>query len=133
MKVVLASELPIDRSDPGVEALRLVNRERGAATMTAGVATFEPGAAVSLHTHNCEETVIVLEGRARADVEGQSFQLGKYDTTIMPAGVRHRFVNESREPMAIAYFYPTVNVRRDCVDSKDRSVSDQKSLGEVKE
>ena len=63
MNVVFASELPIDRSDPGVEVLRLVNRERGATTMTAGVATFEPGAAIPLHIHNCEETVIVLEGR----------------------------------------------------------------------
>ena len=124
MNVVRAAELPVDRSDPGVEALRLVNRERGAMTMTAGVATFEPGVAIPLHIHNCEETVIVLEGRARADVEGQSFPLGKYDTTIVPAGVRHRFVNESREPMAIAYFYPTVDVRRDCVDSKDRAASD---------
>ena len=86
MNVIFASKLPVDRSDPGVKALRLVNRERGAKTMTAGVATFEPGAAIPLHTHNCEETVIIVEGRATAHVDEQSFQLQKYDTTIVPPG-----------------------------------------------
>jgi len=30
VKLVRASLLPVDRSDPGVAALRLVNREQGA-------------------------------------------------------------------------------------------------------
>lgn len=116
MVVVDASELPVDRSDPGVEALRLVNRERGAKTMTAGVATFAPGVAIPLHTHPTEETVIVLEGRATAYAEGQVFYLDKYDTTIMPPLTLHRFVNETDEPMVIAYFYPGIDVSRDEVE-----------------
>jgi len=127
-KVVFGSNLSVDRSVPGIQGLRLVNREKGATTTTAGVATFEPGAAFPLHTHNCEETVIVLEGRARLDIEGQSLPLGKYDTVFARPGVQHRFVNESQEPMSFAYFYPSVDVRCEFVDS-----SDLKSTGEGKE
>ena len=119
MKIVYAAQQPIDRSDDGVDALRLVNREQGAKTMTAGVATFEPGAAILLHTHPCEETVIILEGQATAHVDGQIFQLGKYDATIVPPGVPHRFLNESGKPMVIAYFYPAIDVSRDPVSCEN--------------
>jgi quercetin dioxygenase-like cupin family protein len=113
MKIVYASELPLDLSDPGVESLRLVNRERGAKTMTAGVATFRPGAAIPLHVHPCEETVIIVEGEATAHIKGQDYQLGKYDTTIVPPNTPHCFLNNSEQPMVIAYFYPAVDVARD--------------------
>ncbi len=116
MRIVYSREEPIDRSDPGLEALRLVNSGKGARHMTAGVATFSPGSAVFLHTHPCEETVIILEGQATAVVDGNTFQLGKYDATIVPPLVPHCFRNESREPMVIAYFYPDVDVSRDPVD-----------------
>ena len=117
MRIVYSKEEPIDRSDPGLEALRLVNRRKGARHMTAGVATFSPGSAVFLHTHPCEETVIILEGQATAEVDGKIFQLGKYDATIVPPLVPHCFRNQSRQPMVIAYFYPEVDVSRDPVNS----------------
>ena len=116
MKIVRASELPVDTSDTGVQALRLVNRDRGARTMTAGVATFEPGAAIPLHTHPCEETVVILKGRAVAQIEDRTFHLSTHDATIVPPRTPHCFRNETREPMTIAYFYPDVDVSRDPVE-----------------
>jgi quercetin dioxygenase-like cupin family protein len=113
MKIVRASEQAVDRSDPGVDALRLVHRANGAKTMTAGVATFEPGASILLHTHPTEETVIIVEGSATAHVQGKKYSLEKYDTTIMPPNVPHYFENNSDRPMTIAYFYPTADVQRD--------------------
>ncbi len=119
MPVTRAEELDIDRSDSGVAAMRLVNSQQGATTMTAGVSIFEPGAAILLHTHPCEETVIILDGTAVAYVDGERFDLNRYDTTIMPPGVPHRFVNESDKPMTIAYFYPLVDAPRYPVDGKE--------------
>ena len=116
MNVIRASELPVDRSDPGVAALRLVTRKHGAQTMTAGVATFEPGASIIPHTHPCEETVIIIDGRATAHVRGETFRLGKFDTTIMPPGVPHFFTNDSDSTMTIAYFYPMGDAARDPVE-----------------
>lgn len=115
MHIVRAKELTPDCSDPKVSALRLVTAER-AKTMTAGVATFEPGARIVHHTHPCEETVIILEGRAAAYVKGQRHELEKYDTTIMDPDVPHYFANETDEPMTIAYFYPMANPARDPVE-----------------
>ena len=118
MTVVRASELSIDRSDPGVAALRLANSERGATTMTAGVATFEPGTRILLHTHPCEETVIIIEGSATAHIKGEHVPLGKYDATIVPGGVPHYFSNDSDDPMTIAYFYPELDAARDPYEEK---------------
>ena len=115
MKVVRASEIPVDGGDKGVAALRLVNSQQGAQTMTAGVATFEPGARIVLHSHPCEETVIILEGQGTAHIGGQTFALTKYDTTIVEAGLAHYFSNDSGEPMTIAYFYPVLDAERHAV------------------
>lgn len=115
-KVIYSSQVPIDDSDPGVAALRIVDAQKGAKNITCGVATFEPGAAIPLHTHPCEETVVVLEGKATAYVDGQQYQLGRFDTTFVPPLVPHCFVNETDEKMVFVYFYPEINVSRDPVD-----------------
>lgn len=83
--------------------------------MTAGVATFAPGAAIPLHTHPCEETVIILEGQATARIDDKIFHLEKYDATIVPPLTPHCFLNESKNLMVIAYFYPAIDVSRDPV------------------
>jgi len=116
MSLVRASELPVDRSDPGVDALRLVNRKNGAKSMTAGIATFAPGASILWHTHPCEETVIIIEGEATAHVRSEKFRLGKYDTMIMPPRVPHCFSNDTDRSMTIAYFYPVPDAARDPVE-----------------
>ena len=115
-KVIYAHQEPMDRSDPGVAAMRLVGAAKGAENITCGVATFEPGAAIPLHTHPCEETVVVLEGTATAVVDGNQYELGKFDTTFVPARIAHCFMNRTNEKMVFAYFYPDINVSRDPVD-----------------
>ena len=57
MHVIRANEMKPDLSDPGVSSLRLVTSER-AKTMTAGVATFKPGAKILHHTHPCEDCLL---------------------------------------------------------------------------
>jgi len=69
MRIVYSKEEPIDRSDAGLDALRLVNSGKGAQHMTAGVATFSPGSAVFLHTHPCEETVISLKAGSHSQAK----------------------------------------------------------------
>ncbi len=112
VSIVRASELTADNSDPGVQALRLVTAAQGAKTMTAGVATFEPGAVILWHTHPCEETVIIIDGKATAHIEERRIPLQKYDTTIMPPNVPHRFSNDSDSTATIAYFYPMGDATR---------------------
>ena len=50
--------------------------------------------------------------RALAIIDGERHVLRAYDTTYVPAGVVHHFMNESDSPMAILYIYPSPYVER---------------------
>lgn len=105
-------ELPeIDRGT-GVKTRLLVSRRLGSENLTSGITTFEPGAKIARHWHNCDESVVILEGEAVCEIEGVSFPMKPYDTTFVPANVPHRFLNESDKPMAILWTYAAGYVTR---------------------
>jgi quercetin dioxygenase-like cupin family protein len=115
MAVLRYNEIPIDPGDAGVAARRMVNAAMGARSITMGISVFEPGAAIFLHTHPCEETVIILDGEGMAEIDGEIYTLARYDTSFVPPLVPHRFWNASDRPMTMAYFYPMANPSRDPV------------------
>lgn len=97
---------------PGLRAWPLVRQEIGSACLTTGITEFQDGAAIDLHTHNCQEQVTILEGNAVAEIEGQEYALAAPDTTFVPAGVAHRFYNRSGRPMKILWVYDSLTVKR---------------------
>jgi putative monooxygenase len=97
---------------PLTRGQRLVTHETGAQNISSGVTRFEPGAKIPLHYHNIEEQVTIIEGEAVAIIDGERHTLRAYDTTYVPAGVAHHFMNESDGPMAILYVYPGPYVER---------------------
>ncbi len=120
MPILRYAETPIDAGDPGVAARRLVNQAMGSRSITMGISTFEPGAGIFLHTHPCEETVVVLDGEAMAELDGEVVTLRQYDTSFVPPRVPHRFWNASDRPMTMCYFYPmTDGLTRDPVNPED--------------
>ncbi len=82
--------------DFGVMFHDMVRSEHGSRALVSGFATFEPGCALPLHTHNVEEVVTVLEGDAECEVDGQTCCLRTHDTTFVRPGVPHRFRNLSQ-------------------------------------
>ena len=106
----------VDRGN-GVKTRLLVNRALGSENLTSGYTRFEPDAKIALHWHNCDESVVIAEGQAVAEVDGQRFEMGQFDTTFVKAGVPHRFVNESDQPMAIIFTYASSNVTRTFADT----------------
>lgn len=68
-------------------------------TQTATM-TLAPGAATSekmeSHPHS-DQVVLILEGEVTAEVGGESTTLRREQCLIIPAAVKHRFVNEGRE------------------------------------
>ena len=120
MGIIRASKLPIDKSDPGVDALRIVGSQVGAKHITGGIAKFSPGASILLHTHPCEEMVVVIEGKAVCELNGECFEMQTYDTSFVKGGIPHRFINKSDKRMTIAYFYPSIKVTRDAVKFNKR-------------
>ena len=89
----------------------------GSEHITSGYTRFDPGAKIALHWHNCDESVVIAEGSAVAEVDGKRFNMKRLDTTFVKAGVPHRFINESNEPMAILFTYTSVNVTRTFADT----------------
>jgi len=123
MPIIRYSETAIDDSDPGVAARRLVSKHTGANTFTAGISVFAPNADILLHTHPCEEIVVILDGTAVAELNGERYNLERFDLSLVPPGVPHRFLNQSDAPFTMMYVYPTTEVTRDPADSMDDLLS----------
>lgn len=114
--ITFAEETPIDRGT-GVKTVPLVGKWLDSTALTNGVTMFEPGAAIARHYHNCDESVTILEGEATCEVDGDIFTMKAFDTTFVPAGIPHRFWNESDAAMKILWTYASVNVTRTFTDT----------------
>ena len=106
-------DLPIVKRGDGVETTLLVGSDRcGAVKFTSGLTRFPAGKKVPVHHHNCDEQVTLLEGVAEVEIDGERTRLQRYDTTYIPAGKPHRFVNIGDGPMLILWVYDTDEVTR---------------------
>jgi quercetin dioxygenase-like cupin family protein len=85
----------------------------GSTSMLNGITEFQPGASIPMHSHNCEESVMVLDGECIAVMNGLEHSLGPSDTTFIPGGVPHRFINASQTQKArIFWTYASVRATR---------------------
>lgn len=97
----------------GVLTTPLVARSLGAHSFITGITELAPGAAVPFHCHNCEESVVLLEGEAAIEVDGQEHRLQPLDSTLIPANVTHRFRNLSgTRSMKILWIYGSPDATR---------------------
>ena len=94
--------LPVKDRGGGIVTTPLVTAGRDARAMLTGITRIAPGAAVPLHTHNCEECVIVLSGSGVAHIDGTDHPVAANDTSWIPAEIPHCFRNTATtEEMAI--------------------------------
>ena len=100
----------------GARTVPLVGPKIGARSFLNGMTIFGPGAAIPLHTHNCEESVLLLEGRAIAEIDGERHDIKAGDISWIPQGVPHRFLNASQtEGMKILWIYARTDATRTLV------------------
>ncbi|MET0535969.1 MAG: cupin domain-containing protein, partial [Steroidobacter sp.] len=105
----------------------LVTRRVGSSTLINGITIFDPGAAVPLHSHNCEESVVILSGRALVEIDGVEHEVGTEDATFLPANVPHRFKNASQvESLRILWTYASVDATRTLIETgQTRSIDEE--------
>jgi quercetin dioxygenase-like cupin family protein len=97
----------------GVETTLLVGKDRcGPVNFTSGLTRFPAAKKVPIHHHNCAEQVTLLEGDAEVEIDGERTRIKQYDTTYIPAGKPHRFINVGDGPMLILWIYDTDEVTR---------------------
>jgi 3-isopropylmalate dehydrogenase len=103
---------PFDRGT-GVRTLPYVGKWNAVGNhVTTGVTEFPPDAGIPLHTHNVEESVLILEGQATVVIDTDEFDLEAGDATWVPADVPHRFVNRGNGWMRIYWVYGGREVTR---------------------
>jgi putative monooxygenase len=80
-----------------------------------------------LHKHNCEESVLLLEGTAVAEIDGVEHPIKAGDVTCIPANIPHRFRNVSQsEGMKILWTYASIDATRTLIETGDtRSIDDE--------
>jgi quercetin dioxygenase-like cupin family protein len=116
--VLRAAELTAFSRGGGASTIPLVTRARGAQVFLSGQTLFQGGAGIALHVHNCPESVVVIEGDAIVEIDGQEHELTRFDTTYVDANVPHRFRNASdTDPMRILWIYASVDATRTIVES----------------
>lgn len=112
----------------GARTTPLVTRRCGSTSLINGITAFDPGAAIGLHFHNCEESVMVIEGEAIAEIDGVQHHLKTDDTTWIPPNVPHRFINASDKPMRIFWTYATIDATRTMVASGEMRTIDAEHM-----
>ena len=116
--ILRPSEIKSYERGGGASTIPLVTASTGSTGMMNGITSFAPGAVIPFHSHNCEESVLLLEGEAALDFEGESILLLPLDTTWVPAEVTHRFRNLSpNRPLKIFWTYARTDATRTLVDS----------------
>jgi quercetin dioxygenase-like cupin family protein len=97
----------------GARTTPLINKEVGTQSFITGYTSFEGGAVIPFHSHNCQESVVLMEGRAIMDIDGLEYELKPHDVTFIPPNVSHRFRNLSKtNPMKILWIYENTAATR---------------------
>lgn len=116
--VLQPEHLPAHDRGGGAHTVPLVMPSTGTRHFITGYTTFEPGAQIPFHSHNCEESVVLLEGDAMLDIDGQEYRLKPLDATYIPPDVPHRFRNLSTsQPMKILWIYGDIHATRTLVET----------------
>lgn len=104
--------VPFDRGN-GVVTIPYVGKWNCESNhVTTGQTQFAPGTGLPLHSHNVEESVLILAGEAVAEIGAQSFDLVAGQATWVPAGIPHRFFNRGETTMRIYWVYGGRDVTR---------------------
>lgn len=112
------AELTTYERGGGARTTPLVTRSIGSDSFITGITSFDAGVAIPFHSHNCQESVILLEGSAIMDIDGQEIPIQQHDTTFIPPNVPHRFRNASdTEPMKILWIYASADATRTLSDT----------------
>lgn len=109
--IVFGEQEPVARGD-GIESIRLTPQPLEGQDFVMGVTSFPPGTSIPLHSHNTIEQVTVIEGSGIALIDGIERPAVPYDTTQIPPGEFHRFINNGDTLMRILWVYGSTDVTR---------------------
>jgi quercetin dioxygenase-like cupin family protein len=105
--------LPVHERGGGARTTPLITKAVGTQSFITGYTAFDGGVEIPFHSHNCEESVVLMEGHAILDIDGLAYPLKPHDVTYIPPNVPHRFRNVSKTaPMKILWIYANTEATR---------------------
>jgi putative monooxygenase len=125
--VVHAASQPVADRGNGNRTIPMVMPASGTSTMINGITVIAPHSAIQDHYHNCEESILILEGEAIAVIDGQEHRLRSPDVSWVAAGVPHHFRNASDTvPLRIFWTYSSTDADRTSVATGEtRSIASE--------
>jgi quercetin dioxygenase-like cupin family protein len=115
-QVIRPADVAVVERGGDVRTHNLVTPATGATQFLTGTTEFPPGSGLAFHSHNCEESVLILEGEAVFDCEESSIDMDAGDITWVPADTVHRFRNRGQTVMRILWIYGRTNMVRTIAD-----------------
>ena len=111
--VVRAAEQKTADRGGGNRTIPMIMPSSGTTSVINGITIIAPHSAIQEHYHNCEESILILEGHAIAVIDGKENRLTAPDVSWVAAGVPHYFQNASdTEPLKIFWTYASINANR---------------------
>ena len=102
----------------GASTTQIMTPACGAGAFLSGFTDIPPGAAIPLHYHNCEEAVLIVNGDATVEVDGETFSAKTGDVVWQPENMPHRFINPSdTETLRIYWTYASTEATRTLVET----------------
>jgi len=111
-------ELPSVARGAGIASVELTAPPLAGQGFIMGITTFPPGTSIPIHCHNTTEQVTLIEGEGIAEIDGEQFSVRTFDTTQVPAGQFHRFLNPGQSTMRILWVYGSTHVTRTFEDGR---------------
>ena len=116
--IIQSNTRPVIQRGGGVKTRQMVTPACGATGLISGFTTIPPNQGIPKHYHNCEETVLVIEGSAIVETDEGVLTAMAGDVVWQAQGVPHRFVNASNNhALRIYWTYASSNATRTLVES----------------
>ena len=96
----------------GVVTRLFCSESRCGAQVTTGTTVLPVGKSVAMHSHNCDEQIVILSGQAEAEFRGRRHPIGPMEVAYIPEGEVHCFHNVGDAPVTMLFVYDAGSVTR---------------------
>jgi len=103
---------------PGLSHRTVAGPLQGFKQMEVWVQTVEPGAATPVHRHDCEEAIVILEGRGVLVMEGREQTFGAGSTLVIPRNAVHQVKNTGADSIRLVAALAMAPVRVNTADNE---------------
>ena len=118
MPILYRADAKTEECYPGIPRTILVGASHGAKSLWVGHLEIAQGAQVTTYIQaDTEEAMVIVEGQLEAVLGIEVVNLGPGDTVLVPAGVKHGFINCSGAKAVLLASSPKISFQRVAADS----------------